>query len=405
MLDRKPRIGIVGLGRGDSFFSLISECGGELVAVCDTNTSKFKKVIPYMAPCGGYYQDYDEFLKCDLDGVILTNYFTEHAEFAIKAMKAGKAVLTECTAAVTMAQCVKLLRAQEETGMIYMLAENYPYASSNQEMRRVYKSGRLGEAVYAEGEYVHYLNNEELIGIAPGMNHWRRYLAKTYYSTHSMAPLMYATDLEPKNVVSFAACIDELAENDSRFSGDSCAQMLVEMDNGSIFRVCGNVSFGQPGDWYRIDCTDGGIETVRGDRPQIRLNFRDDILPAGVSKAEQYYTPDFPEDSEAAKATGHSGGDYFIIRNFIRHIKDGTEPYFNVKKSVKLSELGILAWRSVLSGGTRFEIPDLSNEHERKRWENDDFSPFPNVTTGEGPTLPCCSKNIKTKYYDKKEGK
>ena len=35
----------------------------------------------------GYYTDYDEFLKHDMDAVVLANYANEHAPFAIKAMK------------------------------------------------------------------------------------------------------------------------------------------------------------------------------------------------------------------------------------------------------------------------------------------------------------------------------
>ena len=137
MMNRKPRIGVFGLGRGTSLLDKVNMCGGELVAVCDRATWKFEKIAEHMAPTGGFYEDFDEFIKQDFDGVILANYFTEHAEYAVKAMKAGKAVLSECTPAATMADCVRLVRTAEETGMIYMLAENYPYAASSQEMRRV----------------------------------------------------------------------------------------------------------------------------------------------------------------------------------------------------------------------------------------------------------------------------
>ena len=36
-----------------------------------------------------------------------------------------------------------------------MFAENYPYMAYNQEMRRLYECGAVGDFKYGEGEYVH----------------------------------------------------------------------------------------------------------------------------------------------------------------------------------------------------------------------------------------------------------
>ena len=417
MMNRKPRIGVFGLGRGTDLLKKVELCGGEVVAVCDRMHFKLKRAEGTIAPDGAFYDNFDEFIQHDMDGVIIANYFNEHAQFAIKAMKAGKAVLSECTPAATMADCVALVRTVEETGMPYMLAENYPYTASSQELRRVYKSGRIGEVVFAEGEYVHPMGNSTLLSIAPFLPdsekemieknappiyHWRRWLARTYYSTHAMAPLMYATDLDPVDVSCLAACIDEEAEKDARFAGDGAAPMLVGMSNGSIFKVSGSVNFGPSGSWYRLACSEGGVETVRGNRPMIRLNFPEEKLPSGVSQAEQFYTPDFPEAAELAKNAGHGGGDFFVVYHFIKCLKTDAKPYFDVYKSVAISEMAIMGWRSALSGGVRFSIPDLRKESERKKWENDFFSPFPDSETGEGPTMPCCSHNVKTKYYEMK---
>ena len=417
MMDRKPRIGVFGLGRGRDLMNKVNLCGGQLVAVCDRITSKLPRAAEFISPDGGYYEDFDEFIKHDMDAVIIANYFNCHAEYAIKAMKAGKAVLSECTPAATMAECVELVRTAEETGMTYMLAENYPYTASSQELRRVYKSGRIGEVMFAEGEYVHPISSNGLAKIAPAVPegtsqnvdemanpkyHWRRWLARTYYSTHSMAPLMYATDLIPKSVTAVAACIPEEAEKDIRFAGDGAAPMFVEMSNGAIFRITGSVNYGPSGSWYRLACTEGGVETIRGNRPTIRLSFPPENLPAGVTQAEQIYTPDFPVQAELAKNAGHGGGDFFVVYNFIQALKNGTTPYFDVYRSVALSEMAILGWRSVIAGGVKFEIPDLRIEANRKKWENDRLTPFPVNETGEGATLPCISRNIATHFYDDK---
>ena len=72
-----------------------------------------------------YYTDFNEFIKHDMDAVLLANYATEHAPFAIAAMKAGKHVLSEVLPALNMAQAVELIECVEETGMKYCYLENY----------------------------------------------------------------------------------------------------------------------------------------------------------------------------------------------------------------------------------------------------------------------------------------
>ena len=90
-----------------------------------------------------------------MDAVVLANYFHEHAPFAIKALKAGKHVMSECAACSTLAEGVELCRTVEQTGKLYMLAENYPFTAFNLELARLYKQGEIGRVLYAEGEYIH----------------------------------------------------------------------------------------------------------------------------------------------------------------------------------------------------------------------------------------------------------
>ena len=91
------RVGVVGTGRGKAFITyingLMKEFGMELVAICDIWEEKLKKVGQELNVAT--YIDYEKFLEHDMDAVILANYFHEHAPFAIKALEAGKHVLSE----------------------------------------------------------------------------------------------------------------------------------------------------------------------------------------------------------------------------------------------------------------------------------------------------------------------
>ncbi len=122
---KKIRVGIIGVGRGQSFARGATDTVGmELVAICDQWEEKLNEVGKQYGVTT--YTDYDKFLEHDMGAVILANYFNEHAPFAIKALKAGKHVMSETAANKTLAEGVALCQAVEETGKIYMFAENYP---------------------------------------------------------------------------------------------------------------------------------------------------------------------------------------------------------------------------------------------------------------------------------------
>ena len=128
MKSKEIRVGVIGVGRGQSIIQGSDLVGMKLVAVCDQWQEKLAQVGKQYDVTT--YVDYDRFLEHDLDAVILANYFNQHAPFAIKALRAGKHVMSETAANKTLAEGVALCRAVEETGRIYMFAENYPLPSS-----------------------------------------------------------------------------------------------------------------------------------------------------------------------------------------------------------------------------------------------------------------------------------
>ena len=50
-----------------------------------------------------------------MDAVVLANYATEHATYAIRCLNAGKHVLSEVLPSETMAQAVELIETVEKT--------------------------------------------------------------------------------------------------------------------------------------------------------------------------------------------------------------------------------------------------------------------------------------------------
>lgn len=368
------KIGVIGVRRGMHIAGAAKHLDMELAAICDTWEEKLNEAGKTLNVAT--YTDFDKFLEHDMDAVIIANYFNEHAPFAIKALKAGKHVLSETSCNSTIAEGVELCREVEKSGCIYMLAENYPYTKFNQEMKRLYENGDIGEVTYAEGEYNHPMDEVSKLKISPGLNHWRNILPPTYYNTHALAPLMHITNTMPIKVN--ALSIPRKNERSVRVRDDGFC-IMVRMDNDAVFRLFG-LGLAGHSIWYRLHGTKGAMETVRGPGSfgpeQVRIWHEEwDIGENEVT--EKIYVPNWPIHAELAKNTGHGGGDFFTSYFFIKAIKENKQPFLDVYRGVAMSSVGILAWKSALEDGVPYVVPDFSSETDRKKYENDDWSPFP----------------------------
>ena len=373
---------VVGTGRGGTFMNPAPHMNMKLQAVCDLNPDKLiiMKYSRNLPEDLEVYTDYDEMLeKADIDAVVLANYFHEHAPFAIKALKAGKHVLSECAAINTLAEGVELCRTVEETGKIYMIAENYPFNKARMEMKRLYQSGELGELLYGEGEYCHPMN--EPFNICPGEYHWRNQIPSTYYCTHAVAPIMYITDTVPTKVNGFVPKIKDQSYrgNEVRLQ-DPGGIIMCQMSNGAVVRTLQGAFRAQSG-ITRLHCTHGAAEQNREDGRVLvwHQSFNADDQPK-----YRVYEPEWPKEfASLANAAGHGGGDFWVMHYFAEAIHKNEQPYLDVYKACAMSCIGILAWKSVLNGGACYDVPKFYDEEDRKKYENDNWTPF--LKEGESP--------------------
>ena len=380
------RVGVVGVGRGQGFARGAGpHLGMELVALCDTWEERLERVSRELNVAS--YTEYDRFLEHDMDAVILANYFHQHAPFAIKALEAGKHVMSETTACFTLAEGVALIEAVEHSGKIYMFAENYPYMLFNQEMRRLYRAGAIGKFKYGEGEYVHPMAAESFNSISPGINHWRNWIPATYYCTHSLAPVMYITDTWPAKVSGFVMTYDpddEVHFGKTARRNDLASVIIVQMDNGAVVKLLKGQLRGH-GVWVRIHGSKGLMENLRhGDRSMVRLR-REPFDKGEEDPEEQIYLPEFPDHHAEAIKAGHGGGDFFMNYHFAQAIRTGEQPYLDVYRGVAMSSVGILAYRSALNGSVLLEVPDFRDKAIRKQYADDDWSADPDKRRPDQP--------------------
>ena len=396
---KKIKIGVLGAGRGCYLAKTFMLAGADIVALCDNRKDRLDKAINELGAGVTPYSDFNEFILHKMDGVVIANYFHEHTPFIMECMKKGIPVFTECISNSTMADGVALARLARENNSIFMLAENYPFMLFNKEMKRICDGGTLGRILYAEGEYNHPVDPQDSSFIKEYKyfeGHWRHFLPRTYYVTHSLAPIMRATGATPKRVCAFYVYNPVLDESSptASYCGDALAVITSQNDDGSVFKFTGCAAMGAHHNAYRIAGVNGTIENVRGTDSKVMLRYNSWHIPEGMEEVN-FYKPDWNDkNSELIEKSGHGGGDFLVCRTFLECIAEGKQPEFpfDIFSAINMSSVAILSHRSALEGGVPYDIPDFRNEEDCKKYENDYLSPF-YYTDGRAPTIPCCSNS------------
>ena len=374
-LRKKIRVGVVGVGRGMSFTGTLADRNGfELVAVCDHWKPALKRAQEKLNVAT--YPRFEDFLEHKMDAVILANYFHQHVPYAIQALEAGLHVMSETAACKTLAEGVALARAVEKSGKIYFFAENYPFFNYHQEMRRLYRAGEIGEMVYAEGEYIHPGTDESWLRLGPGFSHWRNTIPATYYCTHAMGPLMYITETRPVSVNGF--CIPH-QKGDSPLrvrKSDKASLIVCRMNNNAIVKLW-LVFFPGEQNYTRIHGSRGLMENTRFSSPWWLRVKKDPWDRKSGEPLERVYQPDYPAFANGAAKAGHEGANFFTSYYFSQAVRRGKPHFFDVYHGIEMSMIGILAYRSALNKSALLEVPDFRRESERKKYESDDWSPYP----------------------------
>lgn len=378
------QVGIYGLKRGLSHVKAIRVLdNARVAAVCEQNPQTLEKALAHCPSDVQICESFEQLLDAGVDLVVLCNYLPDHAACAIKALRRGIPVVSECLAAATLKECVDLVEAVEETGLYYSMAENTPHGTAYLEIQRLCRSGVLGNLVYGEADYCHPMAPEMLKKVRPTPDHWRNFMPKTYYLSHPLGALMNVSRLMPRKVVGMVAADPDYAKARGIDNADSGGILLVEMENGVVFRVTGCTQFGTHVSSMRIACTKGYAETLRHQTGTVSLNFNPWDLPPEMSTVGTHLSYAPAEEADVTRAIsqglstgGHMVADYRTVRNYVSEVLEGKAPDMDVYRAAAISAVAILGWRSVLNDSCSYEIPDFRDPVTRDQYRNDDLSPW-----------------------------
>lgn len=371
----------------------------ELTAICDACEPLLKSCRSLAArhkvkvAC---YNDFDKFIKHDMDAVVLANYATEHAPYAVRLLNSGRHVCSEVLACQTMAEAVQLVEAVERNRKIYAYAENYCYFRGTLEMQRLYRKGEIGEFLHGEGEYVHDCEGIWVSITRGEKNHWRNWVPSTFYCTHAIGPVMTITGARPTRVTAY----ETPNINKRRFGCRSAdgAVILCQMSNGATLKALPWANFKRSPEaiWYAIYGTKGMMETDRWGQCFDRVNIYRD----GHSQYSQNlnYMPEFPKASSLSRLIGgHGGSDFYTMDYFLAAIRGEPEGrnVIDVYQGLDMTLPGTLGYRSIVNGNIPLEVPDLRKRKIRDQYRDDIWCLDPKKAGPGQPTCSCSTENIK----------
>ena len=364
--NKRIKLGIWGLGRGGSFVASAKALNIDVVAGCDFSPyirECFAKANPDVA----LTDNEDEFLKMDIDAVLVATWFPFHADHCIKALNAGKHVMCEVTSFMKPSDGVRLVEAVEKSGKVYNLLENYPFSKPNMYARKLWQEGFFGDFVYAEYDYNHDCRTLQYtyVDCAPlengwELHNWRSWLNSHYYNTHSLGPVMQITGLRPVEVSAMPCTVQQ----PGNLSLGGPAVSMIRMNNGGIMR-----------NFMGTTTHDTHTRKIWGTKAAFDFSegSTNIFLGANGRCAGYEVKPEWPEYGELADTAGHGGGDFWELLYFAREILTGEKAPWDIYSACDVCLAGIMSVRSQEQGGIPMEVPDFRDPAVREKYRNDDF--------------------------------
>lgn len=398
----KVRIGVFGGGRG---ISMIEFCTfydeAELVAICDMNEKVLEDCRKFLKKYDKensvkLYKTFDEFIEHDMDAVVLANFATEHAPYAIRCLDKGLHVLSDISPVQCMKEAVELVEAVERSGKVYAFGENCCYFPGVMKMRENYRAGKYGKVLYAEGEYIHDCSSIWHKITYGDRNHWRNRMYATFYCTHSIGPIIHITGEKPVSVVGYELPLSPRLLDLGYLKGTAGIEMITTESGAVIRSTHGDMH--KYGLWYSLYGTLGAVETDR--KGEHAYNIVNEWFE------EKLTTNAIEHELNAANKMieMHGGADYYEMHYFIDKIlgRDDGGQLIDVYEALDMFLPGLIAYKSVFQGNIPLEVPDLRKKEMRDKYRNDVWCVDPKVAGDQ--VVPSYSKGnpeIPDSVYEK----
>lgn len=398
------RIGFIGLGmRGPGAVQrMIHVPGTKVVALCDLHEDRVERTQKMLEEAGlpraaGYSGSRDAWKQLverdDIDLVYIVTDWSTHADMTVYAMEQGKHVGVEVPGGMTMDEIWKIIDTAERTQKHCMMLENCVYDFFELTTLNMIQQGVFGEIAYAEGAYIHQL--EDFWKAYD--NNWRLEWNKTHrgdlYPTHGMGPAAQALDIHRGDKMNYLVAIDSKplsipafmaknGEDTTGFKNGQHTMTLIGTEKGKAIHIMHDVASPRPySRMYNIAGTKGyaskyptpgyalqGNALGEGESADLyNLNAHsympDDARKALMEKYKHRIQSELEETARQLGAVAHGGMDYMMDYRLIYCLRNGLPLDMDVYDLAEWSCLVPLTEISLNNGSAPVEIPDFTRGH------------------------------------------
>ena len=341
--DRSIRVGIAGYGYCGfgAAFDFQKHPNVEVVAVSDLFPDRCA-TLARKCGCEKTYPSCEEMVQDDrIEAVFIATDAPSHARLAIDALKHGKHVASAVPAVFgSLEDADRLLEAVKTSGRKYMMFETSYFHEDLYAARQLHKAGALGQIVYAEGEYFHYM--PEPLG---SYKEWRTGIPPQWYPTHSNAYYVGVHGGSFTEVCCMAMPSRNKwfqPENNSFKNAFATEVALFRTSEGGMARMA--VSWDTPGHG-------GEMGRIRGTRGSVYLKYE-----GAVKEKDQ---PDLkrPPLPPGVAAGSHGGSHGYLMSEYVAAILEDRRPLVDVVQALNMTVGGIMAHKSAQKNGELMRIP------------------------------------------------
>ncbi len=387
------RIGYIGLGgRGQGLLSSVVLAQNERVtAVCDVYEDRAEAGARLVEEAGQarphVYTEYrDVIADPEVNVIIIATAWEYHAEIAVAAMRAGKAVAMEVGGSYTLEQCYELVKVYEETKTPFMFLENCCFGRREMMVLNMVEQGVLGEVVHCSGGYQHDLRDEISFGRENRHYRLRNYLSHNCdnYPTHDLGPIAKILKINRGNrmmtlssTASRAAGLhayilenkpeDEFLKSRQFAQGDVVTTVIKCADGSTIVLTLDTTLPRYYSRGFTVRGTKGMYEEATDSvfldcaaHKAHDFDWRRTCSGNAAEYEEEYDHPLWKQFLIDGVQGGHDGMDWLEFQQFFKALREDAPMPVDVYDAASWMAVTALSEMSVARGGAVVDVPDFT---------------------------------------------
>jgi predicted dehydrogenase len=359
-------IGIVGLEFGAEFIPIYQRHpDANMYAICQRTRSRLDAVGDQFG-IDVRYDDYEAMLADPAIDVIHVNTPLQlHADQVVQALEAGKHVGCTIPMATSVEDCKRIVDAQRETGLVYMMMETVVYSREFLYVKELYERGTLGKLQFLRSSH-----HQDMTG-------WPSYwdgMPPMYNATHAISPTLALGRHEAESVQCmgsgtvfqrmhgqygspYAIETTHIRFKDSDVGAEVTRHLwAVARQYRESFDVYGSI---RAFEWTQIE--DEQHVMHLGEHPS-RITIPDyaHLLPEEI---QPFTTGGVYDAGDAAHRSfvqggGHGGSHPHLAHRLLMAVLGNEDPYPNAVQAANITCAGILSHESAMRGGEIIPLPE-----------------------------------------------